>query len=293
MRPQFTRRSLLYVPGSSHKMLEKARTFYESDGIIFDLEDSVSPNEKNNARNLVSDALKHLPGDAGTREIIVRLNSLSSPFAFDDFAAICPLKPAALIITKASQESLIAADQLVTMLENKHSLPSGEIRLIPLIESAHGIEDISAILRTSPRITAAQFGAEDFTKDMEIERTRESGEIAYARNRLAVACRAAGVDCIDTPYVDFHDLEGCERDTRHAKSIGMTGRTVIHPSLVKLTNCIFSPSPEEIAHAERVVQAFADAENKGLGAIALDGKMIDPPVVERAKNILLKAHRTR
>ncbi|SBV97028.1 Citrate lyase beta chain [uncultured delta proteobacterium] len=289
MKTRFMRRSLLYVPGSSPKMLEKALAFTEADGIILDLEDSVSPSEKANARALVCGALQKTANRAGRREIIVRLNPLASPFAFDDFAAVCPLAPDSLIITKASANTLVCADMLVAMLENKHGLPPGEIRLIPLIETAEGIEDITAILRASSRITAAQFGAEDFTRDMEVERTLESGEIAYARNRLAVACRAAGVDCLDTPYADFRDREGCERDTRYAKSIGMTGRTVIHPSLAGLTNRIFSPSPEEITRAEHIVRAFEEATDKGLGAVALDGKMIDAPVVDRARNLLKKA----
>lgn len=292
MDTRFLRRSLLYVPGSSPKMLEKALAFDETDGIIFDLEDSVSPPEKGKARELVCGALQKAANGTGQREIIVRPNPLSSPFAFDDFAAICPLAPDSLIITKASRNVLVCADMLVTMLENKHGLTPGNIRLIPLIESAEGIEDISAILRASPRITAAQFGAEDFTKDMEVARTRESGEVAYARNRLAVACRSAGVDCLDTPYVDFRDLDGCDADTRYAKSIGMTGRTVIHPSLAGLTNRIFSPSPKEIALAENIVRTFDEAASRGLGAVALDGKMIDAPIVERARNLLAKASKT-
>ncbi len=289
-RRAFKRRAILYVPGSSEKMLQKSRTL-AVDGVVYDLEDSVAPDLKNSARRMVADLIKQaLPEMNGAKkEIIVRVNPFDSPHVLDDLAAVCACPPHAIILPKATAPTVIAADAVLGALEAKHGLPPAGIELIPLIETAMGLETAFDIARASARITALQFGGEDFTREMETRRTAESGEIRYARNRLAVAARACRVDCLDTPYPDFKDVEGYRRDTEYAKSIGMTGRCLIHPSLIEETVRIFTPSCEDIAHAKKVVAAFAAAEREGKGAVALDGKMIDLPIVERARAVLKKS----
>lgn len=289
MKSQFKRKSILYVPGISEKMMRKALGTPELSGIVFDLEDSVGVAEKDAARSLVCSILQEIRGGEETREIFVRVNPLSTAFALEDLVAVAQYRPDSIIVTKSTVADVIAAERILDMLEEKYGLEKGCIGLVPLIESAQGVEEIGEIVRASRRVTAAQFGGEDFTKDMEIDRTAAGMELSYSRNRLAVVCRAAGVDCLDTPYVDFKDIAGYEADTRYAKSIGMTGRTLIHPALCELTNRIFSVSQAEKDYAQRVVAAYEQGLKASKGAVSLDGKMIDLPVYERARRTLEKA----
>lgn len=289
MKTAFKRRSILYVPGTSEKMMRKALDNEQLDGIIFDLEDAVSPAEKDNARELVCRILKEIRAGEEKREILVRINPVDTKYAMDDIAAVAQFCPDTIIVTKATQEAVITFSNMLLMAEKKYGLAENSIGIIPLIESAQGVEEIYDIIRASARITGAQFGGEDFTKDMEIARTDLSEELRYSRNRMAVACKAARVDCIDTPYVNFKDVEGCEKDTCYVKSIGMTGRTMIHPALTELTNRIFSVTEEELAYARQVVAVYEEAIEQAKGAVALNGKMIDLPVYERAKKTLERA----
>ena len=271
-------------------MIAKSVTL-ETDAIIFDLEDAVNIDQKEQARKNVCDVLKEIrDGNLHVKQkIIVRVNALDSSFALDDLIQVCIHKPDLIIIPKAEEKAIITVDMILTMLEIQYGLPEKQIDIIALVETARGVETVYDIISSSMRVKAVQFGAEDFTKDMEIVRTPESDEIQYARNRLAIACKALGIGCIDTPYVDFKNINSCVKDTLYVKSIGMTGRCVIHPSLIELTNCIFSPSLQEIEEADRIVTAYAKAVQEGKGAVALDGKMIDLPVVQRAKKLLEKA----
>lgn len=289
MKSQFKRKSILYVPGISEKMMRKALGTPELSGIVFDLEDSVGVAKKDTARSLVCSILQEIRGGEETREIFVRVNPLSTAFALEDLVAVAQYRPDSIIVTKSTVADVITAERILDMLEEKYGLENGCIGLVPLIESAQGVEEIGEIVRASRRVTAVQFGGEDFTKDMEIDRTAAGMELSYSRNRLAVVCRAAGVDCLDTPYVDYKDIAGYEADTRYAKSIGMTGRTLIHPALCELTNRIFSVSPAEKDYAQRVVAAYEQGLKESKGAVSLDGKMIDLPVYERARRTLEKA----
>ena len=284
------RRSLLYVPGSSEKMICKALTL-KADAIIFDLEDAVRLDQKEKARTNICKLFKEICGESRPlhSEIIVRINAFDSAFALEDICQIGRYMPNTILIPKADKRKIVAADIILSMLELQYGFPKQSLKMIILVETAEGVETIYEMIQSSERITGVQFGAEDFTRDMEIVRTSKGEELIYSRNRLAIACHACKIDCIDTPYTDFKDIDGCVRDTQFAKSIGMTGRCVIHPSLIELTNGIFSPSLQEIADAERIVSAFDEAAKNGFGAVALDGKMIDLPVVQRAKKRLEKA----
>ena len=270
-------------------MLEKALELKTADAIIFDLEDSVVLQQKSDARAKVTNALNAVRAYDTDIEIMVRINSFSSEYALDDLIEISKHRPDAIIIPKATRETVSAAGIMLSVLELKYALANKCIGIIPLIEKAVGIQDIYGILQSSDRIVAAQFGAEDFTNEMEIERTKGGLEIAHSRNVMAVACRASKVACIDTPYVNYKDLEGCRKDTEYAKSVGMTGRTIIHPALIDLTNEIFSPSESETENARRIIEVYEEAAGAGKGAVSLNSKMIDAPVVERARKLLEKA----
>ena len=221
----------------------------------------------------------------------MRINPLDTMYALDDLMAVCQYQPDAIVVPKATKEVIIAADIILNILELRFGLLPQSVGMVALVETALGVDSISAIAGASPRLIAVQFGAEDYTKDMEIVRSVASGEIVHSRNRLAIACRAYGIDCIDTPYLDFKDSEGYIRDTEYVKAIGMTGRCLIHPSLIESTNRIFSPSSDEIEEANEIVTAYQEAVEKGMGAVALNGKMIDLPVYQRALGILEKMRR--
>ena len=280
-------RSLLFVPGNRADMLEKAGAL-PPDALVPDMEDSVPIAEKATARQVIHDALPGLvrPG----RKLIPRTNSLDTGLIQDDLAAV--IGPHIYGVSVGKFESAWEVAQVVALiagLERQAGLEEGTVKLLPWIETAAGILHALDICRASPRITAVAFGAEDYTNDMGIERTAEGSELIYPRSAVAVAARASGVTAVDTPYPNFRDAEGLEREALLAKGVGFKGKFAIHPSQVEPINALYSPSPEEVEYARRVVEAFAEVEAQGRGATSLDGKMIDVPIVRRARGLLAVA----
>lgn len=280
------RRSMLFIPGNHPGMLQNADIF-GSDSVIFDLEDAVSLREKDSARNLVKHAIQSV--DFGETEVVVRVNPLDTEHGPEDIKAMVLASPDALMIPKATTEKLQEVDRMISELEE--SVPGGfsTISLIPIIESAAAVENINNILVATPRITAALLGAEDLTAEMGIQRTKAGEELTYARSRMATACCAASVDAIDTPFADTFDDEGLKADTRKGKSLGFTGKAAIHPAQIEGIHQVYAPSEEEIMEAERIISAMQKAEQEGKGAVALDGKMIDMPIILRAEKLLQQA----
>ncbi|MDR3334193.1 MAG: CoA ester lyase [Treponema sp.] len=280
------RRSMLFLPGNNPNMLINGGTL-GADGIIIDLEDAVSPDEKDAARILVQHTLSTLI--FGTAEVVIRINALDTDYWEQDVEAIVPLGPDAIMPAKVSTPEYIhRLIEKIEAVEHKAGITT-PVMLIPLIETALGLEHAFAIAASTTRISALLLGAEDLTADLRAPRTREGNEIAYARSRIVCAARAAGVDVLDTPYTDVDDMAGLMQDAALARSLGFTGKAVISPRHVDRINEVFSPSDAEIAYAHRVFEALAQAKEQGKGAIALDGKMIDAPIVERARTILQAA----
>ena len=278
------RRSMLFVPGNSPGMLLNADV-YEADAVILDLEDAVAPNQKDAARVLVRRALKDLPY-AGV-EIIVRINPLGSGFTEEDIAAMVPLRPSLLMPTKvASAEDIHQISAMVSKAEETSGVPAGSVGLVPLLETAAGIENAYAVAVADPRVKAIFLGAEDLSSDLQAVRSKEGAEILYARGRVVVAARAANVDCYDTPFTDVNDEEGLRQDAEFARSLGFTGKAAISPRHVQAINEAFSPSEEEILYAREVMEVIAEGERLGKGAVSLRGKMIDKPIVDRARRVL-------
>ncbi|MDR1626960.1 MAG: CoA ester lyase [Spirochaetia bacterium] len=277
------RRTALFLPGNNPNMLINGG-YLGADSIIFDLEDAVSPDEKDAARILIRHALSSLKFEKC--EIIVRINSLDTSFWEKDVEEIVPLGPDALMPTKVSDPGCI--HKLAAKMDEaeKRGGSTKRVMLIPLIETALGLENSFAIASCHERIAALLLGAEDLTADLRAPRTREGGEIAYARNRLVCAARAAGVDALDTPFPLIDDMEGLRQDALLAKSFGFSGKAVISPRHVNCVNGIFSPSDAEIEYAHQVFEAIETAKKQGKGAISLGGKMIDAPIVERARKVL-------
>ena len=287
MQTQRIRRSFLYTPGSDRRKMEKALTL-DCDGVIFDLEDAVSPNQKEAARDTVAALLREC-GRSERKELLVRVNQVATSLGVQDILAIVPSMPDTLIIPKACPRDITTADVIISGIEASLGMAPNSVGIIPLIETAEGVETLSEILRTTKRITGVQLGAEDLTKELGVTRTKAGAEIAYVRNRLALAARAAGVDGIDTPFADYSDEENLVADINYCKSIGLTAKTAIHPAQIRHINAAFTPTEAEVAEAKAIVDVYRDAVAKGLGACTFNGKMIDVPIAERAERVLHKA----
>ena len=278
------RRSMLFLPGNNPNMLING-TCLGSDAVIFDLEDAVSPAEKDAARILVRNTMRYM--DFTGCEIIVRINSIDTPYWKQDIDAILPEKPALILLPKTgTAQDALEADAYMTQVEEKLGLPHNTVGLMPLIETAMGVENAFAIASSTKRIQALFLGAEDLTADLQCKRTKEGKEIEYARTRLVVAARAAGVDVYDTPFTDVNDDEGIVKDAEYAKALGFTGKSSISPRHVEVINAVFSPTQKDVDYAYEVMEAIALAKSQGKGAIALHGKMIDAPIVTRAQRTI-------
>jgi len=281
------RRSMLFLPGNTPNMLINGNCL-GSDAVIFDLEDAVSPAEKDAARILVRNTMRYM--DFGGCEIIVRINSIDTPYWKQDIDAILPQKPGLILLPKTgSAQDALEADAYISQVEEKLGFEKNTVGLMPLIETAMGVENAFQIASSTKRVKALFLGAEDLTADLQCQRTKEGREIEYARTRLVVAARAAGVDVYDTPFTDVNDDEGIVKDAEYAKALGFTGKASISPRHVEVINAVFSPTQKEVDYAYEVMDAIAEAKAQGKGAIALRGKMIDAPIVARAEQTIAMA----
>ncbi len=276
-------RSLLFIPGNNPGMLLNADV-HGADAIILDLEDAVSPDQKDAARILVRNAVKALSYNT---QLVIRVNPLGTSFYEDDLEAVVPLKPDFIMPTKVDGEEYIKdLDERLTVLEKKNGLTEGQIKIIPLIETAEGIENAFRIAKASKRIFGLFLGAEDYSADLRAHRTKEGDEILYARGRILNAARAASVEAFDTPFTDVNDEEGLEKDAFLAREMGFSGKAAISPRHVMGINKAFSPTKAEIDYANEVLMAIEEGIRLGKGAVSLRGKMIDKPIVDRAKRVV-------
>ena len=281
------RRSMLFLPGNAPKMIINGN-YLGSDAVIFDLEDAVAPDQKDAARLLVRNVLKDIEFDRV--ETIVRINSIDTAYWQKDINEILPQKPDIIMLPKTGTAAdVLTVDAYLTEMEEMLGYEKNTVRLMPLIETALGVENAFAIASASSRVIALFLGAEDLTADLRCQRTKEGREIDYARSRLVVAARAAGVDVYDTPFTDVNDDEGIVADATYAKSLGFTGKASISPRHIDAINTVFSPTKKEILYAYEVMEAIALAKEQGKGAIALRGKMIDAPIVNRAQQTIAAA----
>lgn len=280
-------RSPIFVPGNRRNMLEKATTF-ATDFVVPDLEDSVPPAEKSNARALVREMTPVL-AEHGKR-IMIRINSIDTGLAAGDIEAVVNENVSAISVGKVrSADDVKKYDELLTNAESRAGVAGGSIGLVLWMETAPAVLHAYEIATASPRVTAVTFGAEDYTRELGIRRTEGGDELEFARAMVALAAHAAGVTPIDTPYVNFRDTSGLEEDVRRAIKHGFKGKFAIHPSQLEPIKRLFGPQPEEIAYAHRVVEGWEKASAEGQGSFALDGKMIDIPVVERARDLIGEA----
>ena len=281
------RRSMLFLPGNNPNLLINGNCL-GADAVIFDLEDAVSPTEKDAARILVRNTLHYM--DFRGCETIVRINSIDTPYWQKDLEEVLPYKPSLILLPKTGSETdVLTADAYISSLEAKLGLEQGTVGLMPLIETALGVENAFRIASATERVKALFLGAEDLTADLQCKRTKESREIEYARTRLVVAARAAGVEVYDTPFTDVNDDEGIWVDAKTAKALGFNGKASISPRHVEVINSVFSPTQQDVDYAYEVMDAIELAKQQGKGAIALHGKMIDAPIVARAQRTIAMA----
>lgn len=279
------RRSMLFMPGNNPGMLVTADVL-GADSVIYDLEDAVSLQEKDAARDLVKSALTNVPFSHS--EKTVRINPTDSPYWEEDLEAIVPTGPDAIVVPKASVESVRLVTEKIDAIQKSQGT-SYDIRLLLLVETAMGIATVEQIAGCSDRVDALLLGGEDLSVDLGVERTRTSKELEYARFRLTTAAHAFGLDSLDTPFTDVDDIEGLTMDTNFSRSIGFTGRLLINPRQVEDVHAIFSPKPEEIQNAQAILEAAKEAEEQGLGVFSFKGKMVDLPVIRRAENLVESA----
>lgn len=273
--------SRLYLPGNTPSMMLNAG-IHKPDGIILDLEDSVAPDRKSEARLLVRNALCQV--DFYGAERMVRINQL--PAGFKDLNEVVPCHPHLILLPKCEHASQVekVADRIQSIL-NAHK-QRREIYLMPIIESALGVENAYEIATASDLVVAMAIGLEDYTADLGVKRTESGQESLYARTRLVNACKAAGIQPIDSVYSDVANMEGLRKNVETSRGLGFEGMGCIHPRQVPVIHEAYMPGVEEIEKAARIVEAFKDAEASGSGVVALGSKMIDPPVVKRALKTL-------
>lgn len=276
-------RSLLFMPGNNPAMLQAGGVF-EADAVILDLEDAVAPREKDAARMLVHAALHTV--DYGASRTVVRINTLDT-FGHEDIRAIVPAGPQIILLPKV--ESAAAIHDAVAAMQAAEQPGQAPVKLIALIETPCGLAEALAIARADKRVIALALGAEDYTASLGAQRTKLGTEIITARNLLVNAAAAAGIDALDTPFTDVNDEAGLMADTQLAKQLGFKGKLCINPRQIDTVHDVFNPSEAEINWARRVLGAIRQAESEGAGVVALDGKMIDAPIVSRAQRTLALA----
>ncbi|HNY12952.1 MAG TPA: aldolase/citrate lyase family protein [Candidatus Wallbacteria bacterium] len=284
-QPKRLRRTRLYIPGGSPDLMVNAGLF-GADCIILDLEDSVAPEFKYDTRFVVRNTLLSKHNFFGTSERIVRINPLGCEFGYNDLEMIVPARPDTILIPKCeSADDIVKIERIVEQLEQRNEIEK-QILFMPLIETAKGVLNAQAIATASKRNIALCFGAEDFTRDIGVERTRDGAETLNARCTIVYAAKAAGIDAIDTVFSDVDDDAGLRASMKEAVTLGFAGKGVIHPGQIKIIHEVLTPTPEQIEYANKVMNAIETAKAQGRGVISLGSKMIDAPVVERAKRTL-------
>ena len=281
------RRSMLFVPGSNAAMI--SNTFiYKPDSIMFDLEDSVALAEKDTARMLVAHALQHpLYREL---ETVVRVNPLASEFGLLDLNAVVRAGTDIVRLPKTdSAQDIIDMDVAITEIEKACGRAVGSTQLLAAIESAQGILAVNDIAKASPRLMGIALGAEDYVRNMKTERSPDGIELLFARSSILHAARANGLMAFDTVYSDARNEEGFLREASLIKQLGFDGKSLINPNQIVLIHNLFAPTQKEVDHATRVIAAAEEAERNGSGVVSLNGKMVDTPIIERAKLVLQRA----
>ena len=282
-----SRRALLYMPGDDRRKIEKATTL-GVDCICMDMEDGVAVTRKAEARAVIAQAMKEL--DFGKSERCIRINSIGSGVEKYDLAAALATNPDSIVVPKIeTPEQVVWVSEHIETYELSSNINVGSIRLLIGVETAKGILHLREIAEADKRLEAIIFGAEDYAASVGATRTKEATEVFYARSAVVAACAANDLQAIDMVYIDFRDMEGLRVEAQQGARLGFSGKQIIHPNQVVPVQEAFTPSDEAIAYAQRVVETFMTSQKEGKGAYALDGKMIDMPLLKNAQKVLERA----
>ena len=275
------------MPGDDRRKIEKATTL-GVDCICMDMEDGVAITRKTEARAVIAQAMKEL--GFGAAERCIRINSFGSGFEKFDLAAAVATNPDAIVVPKVeTPQQIREISEYIEMYELSAKMAVGTIRMLAGVETARGILNLKEIAGADRRLEALIFGAEDFAASIGATRTREGSEVLYARSAVVTACAAHEIQAIDMVYIDFRDYEGLRLEAEEGARLGFSGKQIIHPNQVEPVQAAFTPSDEAIEYAQRVVRAFSASQKEGKGAFALDGKMIDMPLLKNAQKVLDRA----
>ena len=274
---------MMFVPGNNPSMMADAH-IYGADSIMLDLEDSVTMAEKDAARLLVYHALRSV--DYGTTEMVVRINPLNTPYGKKDIEAV--VRGGADVIRMPKTET---ADEVrdveyeIERVEQRIGCP-GRTKIMAAIESALGVVNAYAIATASPRMMGIALGAEDYCANLKTQRSAYGYELRLAREMIVVAARAAGIDALDTVFSNLNDMEGFRREVEYIKTLGFDGKSIINPRQIDIVNEVFTPTQKDIDKARTIILAMQEAEQKGSGVVAVNGKMVDRPVMLRAQRTM-------
>lgn len=284
---QRVRRSMLFVPGANAAMVSNS-FIYSADAIMFDLEDSVALREKDAARLLVFHALQHPMYQK--IETVVRVNALDSEFGIKDLEAVVRGGVDIVRLPKTdSAQDVVDMEQQIARIEAECSREVGSTGMMAAIESAEGINNAVDIALASPRLIGIALGAEDYVCNLRTERSPEGIELLFARCSILQAARAAGIAAFDTVYSDANNEQGFLNEAAHIKQLGFDGKSLINPRQIELLHNLYAPTTKELEYAQRVIEAAEAAAAEGLGVVSLNGKMIDGPIIERARLVVQRA----
>lgn len=282
LRTTKPRRSILYMPGSNPRALEKARSL-AADGLILDLEDAVAVDAKIEARKLVAAAIRD--GGYGSRELIIRINGLDSPWGRDDLKAACEAGPDAILLPKVESAEMV---RQMAQLMDEFGAPS-HTNIWCMMETPRGILHAGEIAASSDRLACFVMGTSDLVKDLHAHHTKMRLPVLTSLSLCLLAARAENIHIVDGVYLDLNDEEGFRESCSQGLEMGFDGKTLIHPKQLPTANEIFAPSPDELDFAGRIITAFAKAEAAGQGVVLLDGKLIENLHVENARRLVAMA----
>lgn len=274
---------MMFVPGNNPAMMADAH-IYGPDSIMLDLEDSVTVTEKDTARLLVYNALKSV--DYGDTEMVVRINPLNTPYGKKDIEAMVKAGVHVIRMPKTeTAEEVVEVEREIERVEREIGC-LGRTRIMAAIESALGVCNAYAIATASPRMMGIALGAEDYCANLKTQRTPDGDELRLARETIVVAARAAGIDALDTVYSNLNDMETFRKEVEFIHRLGFDGKSIINPRQIEIVNEVFAPTQKAIEKAQTIIAAIKEAEKKGSGVIAVNGKMVDRPVVIRAQRTI-------
>ncbi|MDC2826103.1 citrate (pro-3S)-lyase subunit beta [Rodentibacter pneumotropicus] len=281
------RRSMLFVPGSNAAMLSNS-FIYKPDSIMFDLEDAVALKEKDTARLLVAHALQHPLYQE--METVVRVNPLDSEFGLLDLNAVVRAGVDVVRMPKTeTAQDVIDMDREITEIEKSCGREIGSTKMLAAIESPLGITQANQIATASQRLIGIALGAEDYVRNLKTERSADGIELLFARCSILQAARAAGIQAFDTVYSNANNEEGFLQEASLIKQLGFDGKSLINPRQIELLHNLFAPTQKDVEQAKRIIEAAEEAERQGSGVVSLNGKMIDAPIIDRARLVLERA----